>query len=57
MVEGLVFTIEPVLVEGSPESIAMKDGWAYATKDGKRAAQHEETIIITKNGAEILTVC
>jgi methionyl aminopeptidase len=56
MLKGLVFTIEPVIVEGSPESYCLSDGWAYATKDGKRAAQHEETIIITEKGAEILTV-
>jgi methionyl aminopeptidase len=47
---------EPVICEGKPESRAASDGWAYTTVDGKRAAQREETIIITKSGAEILTI-
>ena len=50
-----VFTIEPMLVEGSPELIHWNDGWACATKDNGRSAQFEHTIIIGDEGDEILT--
>lgn len=56
MVEGVVFTIEPVILEGVAEAKGWDDGWTYSTVDGKRAAQHEETIIVTRLGADILTV-
>ena len=50
-----VFTIEPMLVEGSHELIAWEDGWANATKDNGRCAQFEHTILIKDDGAEVLT--
>jgi len=55
MQEGTTFTLEPVLTEGSPEWITWPDGWTVATKDGGRAAQFEHTLLITKNGCEVLT--
>uniref|UniRef100_A0A6A7GAP7 Methionine aminopeptidase n=1 Tax=Hirondellea gigas TaxID=1518452 RepID=A0A6A7GAP7_9CRUS len=55
MVPGMTFTIEPVLTEGSPTRRVLADGWTVVTCDGKRSAQHEETILITENGSEILT--
>lgn len=50
-----VFTIEPMLVEGSDEVYTWDDQWAVATKDNGRCAQFEHTIIITDDGAEVLT--
>lgn len=50
------FTIEPILTEGSPRSIEWKDKWTVVTADGGLAAQMEHTILITPNGAEVLTV-
>lgn len=50
-----MFTIEPMLVEGSNEVYTWKDGWTVATVDHGRCAQFEHTIIIHKDGAEILT--
>ncbi len=56
LVEGMVLAIEPMLAEGSPKIILDRDDqWTYRMKDGLRAAHFEHTILITKNGAEILT--
>jgi len=54
---GMTFTIEPVLTEGSPEIAGpWEDGWTYVTKDGKRAAQYEHTVLVTESGCDILTL-
>lgn len=53
---GMVLAIEPMLNEGSKHVILDADGYTYRTKDGKRSAHFEHTIVITKNGAEILTL-
>lgn len=53
--EGMVLAVEPIINEGSWEMEDGGDGYLYITKDGKNSAQFEETILITKNGAEILT--
>jgi len=54
--EGMIFTIEPMLVEGHHASTTWNDNWTVTTLDGGRAAQFEHTILITANGHEILTV-
>lgn len=56
--EGMIFTIEPMLTEGLAHDCEEwpQDGWTVATMDGGRAAQFEHTVLITKNGVEILTV-
>ena len=53
--EGLVIAIEPMMALGSGELYVDKDGHSYRTKDGSRTAHFEHTVIITKNGPEILT--
>ncbi|MDO8561920.1 MAG: type I methionyl aminopeptidase [bacterium] len=53
--EGLVIAIEPMMALGSGELYVDKDGHSYRTKDGSRTAHFEHTIIVTKNGPEILT--
>ena len=53
--EGMIFTVEPMLTEGSYEVSSWPDGWTVATADGKRSAQFEHTVVVTKDGAEILT--
>jgi len=55
MQEGMTFTIEPVLTEGSPDWFTWDDGWTVATSDGGRAAQFEHTLLITADGCEVLT--
>ena len=54
--EGMIFTIEPMLVMGRQECWEWDDEWTVATLDGSLSAQFEHTILITANGAEILTL-
>jgi len=56
MEEGQVFTIEPMITQGRPDHVVWSDGWTAATVDGQRAAQFEHTVLVTGEGAEILTV-
>jgi len=56
MSEGMTFTIEPILTEGSPEYVLWPDKWTVASARGDWAAQFESTVLITSNGAEDLTV-
>jgi methionyl aminopeptidase len=53
---GMVFTIEPMINEGTYEAKVLKDGWTAITKDKKLSAQFEHTIAVTKDGADILTL-
>ena len=53
---GMTFTIEPMLNLGAPEWDMWDDGWTVVTKDRKRSAQFEHTILITETGNEILTL-
>ncbi|MFI4818993.1 MAG: type I methionyl aminopeptidase [Enterobacterales bacterium] len=54
--DGMVFTIEPMVNLGNNKVILMKDGWTVKTKDRKISAQYEHTIVVNKNGCEILTI-
>lgn len=56
LVEGLVIAIEPMMALGSGDLYVDDDGHGYRTKDGSRTAHFEHTVLITKNGAEILTL-
>ena len=53
---GMVFTIEPMINEGTWEAVILKDGWTAITKDRKLSAQFEHTIAVTETGVEILTL-
>ncbi len=53
--EGLVITIEPILVEKSARVKVDADGWTVRTIDGGWAAQFEHTVLITRQGARILS--
>ena len=55
LVEGLVIAIEPMMTLGSGDLFIDKDGHSYRTKDGSRTAHAEHTVLVTKNGPEILT--
>jgi len=52
---GMTFTIEPMLNLGTHEWEMWDDGWTVVTSDGRRSAQFEHTILVTDDGAEILT--
>ncbi len=53
---GMTFTVEPMLALGDYHSHTWSDDWTVVTNDGSRVAQFEQTILITPDGAEILTV-
>lgn len=55
MEEGMTFTIEPMLNEGKFATVLLDDGWTVITKDKKFSAQWEHTILITKDGYEVMT--
>jgi methionyl aminopeptidase len=55
LVEGLVFTIEPMIAMGTHRTVTLKDGWTVRTRDRSLAAHHEHTMVVTKDGARILT--
>ncbi|KAJ4963412.1 hypothetical protein NE237_023351 [Protea cynaroides] len=57
MVLGQTFTIEPMLTIGSINPVMWDDNWTVVTEDGSLSAQFEHTILITEDGAEILTQC
>ena len=50
-----MFTIEPMVNAGHWRDATWPDGWTAVTEDGSRSAQFEHTILITKEGSEILT--
>jgi methionyl aminopeptidase len=53
---GMTFTIEPMLTLGTVEWDMWDDGWTVVTKDGRRSAQFEHTLVVTETGAEVLTL-
>ncbi|GAA2401640.1 type I methionyl aminopeptidase [Streptomyces glaucosporus] len=53
---GMTFTIEPMLTLGTHEWEMWQDGWTVVTKDRRRTAQFEHTLVVTESGAEILTL-
>ena len=56
LVEGMVFTIEPMINAGAWQAQILDDGWTAVTIDGRLSAQFEHTIAITADGdIEILT--
>jgi methionyl aminopeptidase len=56
MEPGMTFTIEPMLTLGTIDYDIWPDGWTAVTKDRKRTAQFEHTLLVTDDGYEILTL-
>jgi methionyl aminopeptidase len=56
MEPGMTFTIEPMLTLGTIEYDIWPDGWTAVTKDRKRTAQFEHTVLVTQDGYDILTL-
>ncbi|MEC7910748.1 MAG: type I methionyl aminopeptidase [Pseudomonadota bacterium] len=56
IVEGMSFTIEPMLNLGTKYTKILSDGWTVETKDGKNSAQWEHTLAVTTAGCEVLTL-
>lgn len=56
LVPGMMFTIEPMINEGSPDFIIDEDnGWTVYTEDGGLSAQMEYMVLVTETGIEVLT--
>ncbi|KAH8810811.1 putative methionine aminopeptidase, type I [Xylogone sp. PMI_703] len=53
--EGMCFTIEPMVALGSYRDVTWPDNWTAVTRDGKRTAQFEHTLLVTADGVEVLT--
>ena len=53
---GMVFTVEPMINLGRPETRLLDDGWTVVTADKKPSAQFEHTVVVTPRGYEILTL-
>lgn len=54
--EGMVFTIEPMINQGTRRVETESDGWTVITKDRKLSAQFEHTVAVTSDGVEVLTL-
>lgn len=53
---GMAFTIEPMVCLGSPAVRTLDDQWTVVTADGQLSAQFEHTVLVTAEGAEVLTL-
>lgn len=53
--EGMVVALEPMINTGVDDTIIDDDGWTFRTVDGSLSAHWENTVLVTKNGYEILT--
>ncbi len=54
--EGMVLALEPMVVEGDWRIKTKADGWTAVTYDGKLAAHFEHSVVITRNGPQILSI-
>ena len=52
---GMVFTLEPMVNEGAPDTRVLDDKWTAVTVDGKLSAQYEHTVAITRDGPDVLS--
>ena len=52
---GMVLAIEPMVNVGSPDVRVLKDGWTAVTEDGSLSAHFEHTVVVTADGALVLT--
>ena len=54
--EGMVFTVEPMVNQGTRKVATADDGWTVVTSDGKLSAQFEHTVAVTRTGVDVLTL-
>ena len=52
---GMTFTVEPMINAGKRHVKMLPDQWTVVTKDHKLSAQWEHTLLVTEDGAEVLT--
>jgi len=53
--EGMVLAVEPMINAGTPRVKILDDGWTVITGDNKYSAHFEHTVLVTKNGPDVLT--
>ena len=53
--EGMVIAVEPMLTLGSPKIFVHDNNWTVDTQDGSLSAHFEHTVVVTKDGYQILT--
>lgn len=53
--KGMIFTIEPMINEGTHDLRILSDNWTAVTKDGSLSCQYEHTVLVTDTGCEVLT--
>ena len=53
---GMTLAIEPMVIQGKPNILELDDGWTIITEDGSLSAHYENTILITENEPEVLTI-
>ena len=56
LVQGMTFTVEPMINAGKRDIRQLADGWTIVTADHSLSAQWEHTVLVTAEGYEILTV-
>ncbi|HJO55305.1 MAG TPA: M24 family metallopeptidase, partial [Candidatus Scalindua sp.] len=56
LLQGVALAIEPMICVGKYDTEVLKNKWTVVTKDRKLSAHFEHTIVVTENGAEILTI-
>lgn len=56
VIENACLAIEPMITMGKRDVWLLEDGWGVITRDGKPAAHYENTVLVTKDGVEILTL-
>lgn len=54
--KGMTIAVEPMVIAGNPDIWELEDGWTIVTRDGSLSAHYENTILITDNEPEILTL-
>ena len=54
--EGMIFTVEPMINVGNYKTKTLSDGWTVVTQDHELSAQYEHTILVPKDGSDILTL-
>lgn len=56
LIEGMTFTIEPMVNAGRKEVKLLPDDWTVVTRDHSLSAQWEHTLLVTHDGVEVLTL-
>jgi methionyl aminopeptidase len=56
LLQGMALAIEPMICVGKYDTEVLKNKWTVVTKDRKLSAHFEHTVVVTENGAEVLTI-